>query len=259
MNQYKAIYGPVSSRRHGISLGIDPIGAPSVCSFDCVYCQLGEIQVKTQQPQVFVPTEKIAQELSQIDTSEIDLVTLSGSGEPTLASNLGAILTVAGEITGKPTLVLTNGTLLRLPEVRSDLNRASRVSVKLDAVNNITLHRINRPVSGITWSDLWLGIKEFAQGYSGEFTIQTMVLHPWDESDLQTYINLVQELNPKEIHLNTPTRPKPLTYQLDARGNHDPGIARPYPVQQLRLVDSEVLEDMKSAIQKKTRILVRYF
>lgn len=254
---FTSVYGPVTSWRYGRSLGIDPIGVQSTCSFNCVYCQLGEIQVRTSQRHVFVPTEKIIQELHAFAPWDVDVVTLSGNGEPTLALNLAEIISQVKEITKKPVLVLTNGTLLGDPDVQAALSLADKVSVKLDAVNSDQLRRVNRPVMELDWQNIWTGIQAFRQGYSGHIGLQTMLLTPPNQSSQDTYIELVRSLHPDEIQLNTPTRPKPLTHQLDGRGNHTPTESRPYPVQQLKQVSGDVLQAFAAKIQDATNIPVR--
>lgn len=254
---FTSVYGPVTSWRYGRSLGIDPIGLKSTCSFNCVYCQLGEIQVRTSQRQVFVPTEKIIQDLQAFAPWDVDVVTLSGNGEPTLALNLTEIISQVKEITHKPVLVLTNGTLLGNSDVQAALSLADKVSVKLDAVNQDQLRRVNRPVMELDWLKIWTGIQEFRQGYPGEMAIQTMLLTPPNQPSQETYVQLVRVLHPDEIQLNTPTRPKPLTHQLDGRGNHTPTESRSYPVQQLKRVSGDVLQAFATKIQDETNIPVR--
>lgn len=259
MNSHKYVYGPVQSWRYGRSLGIDPIGAVSTCSFNCVYCQLGEIEQKTRQRSVYVTTNRIIDDLkSFFPWEDVDIITLSGSGEPTLGLNLGEILTQVGEITAKPTLVLTNGTLLSSPQVREQLNLADKVSVKLDGANFEQIQRIDRPVPELNWSELQQGLRDFATQYPGELSIQTMVLAPWSPSTLTGYIEIVSELAPKEIQLNIPRRPKPLAYQVDARGNHSLDNSRPYEVKQLRCVNAEVIKAIASAVNEATKISVRW-
>src|SRR5512134_31436 len=121
LENVSSVYGPVRSWRVGMSLGVDPICINSVCSFNCTYCQLGFIQVRINERQVFVPTDKVMTDLQASRWREADIITVSGSGEPTLAANLGSIVQGLKAHTGKPVLVLTNGTLLHLPQVQEDL------------------------------------------------------------------------------------------------------------------------------------------
>ena len=252
-----SVYGPVNSWRFGRSLGVDVIGAISTCSFDCVYCQLGEIEQLKIDRQVFISTAQILQDLQSFAPWDIDVITLSGSGEPTLALNLGEILTKVKELTAKPLVVLTNGTLLKDPDVRAALALTDRVAVKLDAVSSEQLRRVNRPVSEVNFSDIWQGIQLFRADYPGKLAVQTMILSAWNSETQSDYINRIQLLLPDEIQLNTPSRPKPLTHQLDARGNNEIADCV-YPANTLKCVDSEYLKTFADRIQQQTGISVRW-
>jgi wyosine [tRNA(Phe)-imidazoG37] synthetase (radical SAM superfamily) len=250
-----SVYGPVPSWRFRRSLGIDPIGPVSTCPFNCAYCQLGEIQRQTLERQVFIPTEQIRRDLQAFAPWDVDVVTLSGSGEPTLALNLAAILSAAREITGRPVAVLTNSTLLGNAGVRQALGQADIVAAKLDAVSDEQLRRINRPVAGLDWAGIWAGLEQFRREWQGKLAIQTMLLSPWPPEDQARYARLMQQLQPDEIQLNTPTRPRPLERQLETRGAR--GLSRPYPVQILKSVSREVLQEWAGNIEAETGIPVR--
>jgi wyosine [tRNA(Phe)-imidazoG37] synthetase (radical SAM superfamily) len=254
---FQSVYGPVQSWRYGRSLGIDPIGTISTCSFNCVYCQLGEIERHISQRQVFIPTEVIRHDLQAFAPWDADVVTISGSGEPTLALNLGEIIAEIQQLTRKPVIVLTNGTLLTDPDVRQVLQLATEVAVKLDAVSADQLIRINRPTHTVNWQKLYAGIEQFRQDYRGKFSLQTMVLSPWKEAQQHAYFDLIRQIQPQEIQLNTPTRPKPLTRQLEGRGNHSPSELRSYPVRILKPVSRDVLQSLAMAIEQVTGIPTR--
>lgn len=255
--QFQSVYGPVQSWRFGRSLGIDPIGTISRCSFDCVYCQLGEIEDKTSDRQCFVPTETIRQDLqTYAPWDDVDYITVSGSGEPTLALNLGEILTLAKTMTHKPTAVLTNGSLLDDPQVRADLAIADAVAVKVDAIRPETWERVNRPTDTIQWSTQWSSLLKFRQDYPGRLLIQTMLLFPWSEAEQVYYIEHMQQLHPDEIQLNTPTRPKGMGHHLEARANH-PLAETPYPARSLKPVTREALEEFRNHVWHATHIPVR--
>lgn len=255
LSAFTSVYGPVLSWRFGRSLGIDPIGSISTCSFNCAYCQLGDIQRHTAQRQVFVPTDQIARDLEAFAPWNVDVVTLSGSGEPTLALNLEEILVTSKTLIGRPTVVLTNSTLLRDATVRQALSCADIVAAKLDAVSSEQLQRVNRPVEGLDLPDILAGLEQFRGEYSGHFAIQTMLLTPWSEDMQAEYIRLMQQLKPDEIQLNTPTRPRPLNRQLETRGAR--GRSRPYPTQMLKQVTHDVLQAFADRIQEATHIQVR--
>ncbi|WP_414578085.1 radical SAM protein [Anabaena sp. CCY 9402-a] len=256
-SRHSLVYGPVKSWRFGSSLGIDPIGEVSICSFNCVYCQLGQIQVHTTERRIFVPTAQIFEDLRSLSPDEkIDVVTLSGSGEPTLALNLDEILAIAKQLTKLPTVVLTNSSLLGDRMVRDALQLADIVSVKLDAISSHQWQRINQPIGTMNLPDILAGIAQFRGEYTGHLAIQTMVLSSWTTEMLEDYIQLVQSLSPDEIQLNVPSRPRALVRQLDARGNNafesDCGDFR-----QINCISVDVLNALADAIYFATKIPVR--
>lgn len=253
-----SVYGPVKSWRFGNSLGIDPIGVVSTCSFNCVYCQLGQIQARTSQRQIFVPTSQLIEDLQVLAPDEqVDVVTLSGSGEPTLALNLGEILAIAKQITKRPTVVLTNATLLRDTQVRHALKSADIVAAKLDAISSNQLQRVNQPVATINLPHIRAGIEQFRGEYQGNLAIQTMVLSPWTTEMIELYIQQIQRLQPDEIQLNVPTRPRVLVRQLEARGN-DAAELIPDTMHQLKRINADILTTLADTINCATNIPVRY-
>ena len=254
--KFPTVYGPVKSWRYGRSLGIDPVGKISTCSFDCVYCQLGAIERVTSDRQIFIPTDRIVSDLQAFAHFDVDVVTLSGSGEPTLALNLGDILTQVKSITQKPTVVLTNGTLLDDDRVRNELAIADRVALKIDATSPDELRRVNRPDSSLNWDKIWQGMAQFSQMYRGKLDIQTMLLWDWNETQKVSYLRLVETLSPHEIQLNVPKRPKPANRQLDGRGNHSDD--RPYAVRHIKCLDLDRVAKLAEFLQQETGISVRY-
>jgi wyosine [tRNA(Phe)-imidazoG37] synthetase (radical SAM superfamily) len=253
---FSSVYGPVQSWRFGQSLGVDPIGPVSTCSFNCVYCQLGAIECQKCDRQVFIATQHICHDLQEFAPWDVDTITLSGSGEPTLALNLGRILTMVKAMTKKPVGVLTNGSLLADPAVRAELAIADRVAIKADAITIGQFRRINRPSAEVDLTLFWSGLQQFRQCYSGHLAIQTMLLTPWSDRDQADYIARMSALLPDEIQLNTPTRPKPRQHRLDARGNQLP--ASPDPVQWLKPVRADVLQTFGDRIQATMGVPVRY-
>src|SRR5688572_13838007 len=136
MTEVSTVYGPVDSWRLGRSLGVDLLCVDSVCSLRCVYCQLGRVNVRTAERRVFGRTA----------WREADCVTFSGSGEPTLAENLGEVMREVKRLTALPVNVLTNSAQLASARVRRDLRGADAVFCKLDAGEEETFRIINRPV-----------------------------------------------------------------------------------------------------------------
>jgi wyosine [tRNA(Phe)-imidazoG37] synthetase (radical SAM superfamily) len=212
------VYGPVRSWRVGRSLGIDLLSANSICSFRCIYCQLGSINVHTCERRIFVPTSQVLGDLQASRWQDADIITLSGSGEPTLAANIGEVIQRIKLITGKPVLVLTNATLLNDPAVRRDLSAADKVFCKLDAADERTFKMIARPVPGLTLSSIVAGIRRFRKEYDGYLAVQVMLM-PLHRRQETAFADMLNEIRPDEVQLNSPLRPIPRTWMPKARGN----------------------------------------
>lgn len=249
------IYGPVHSWRMGWSLGVDLLLQSSICSFNCIYCQLGDIQVKTAQRELFVPTDKLEYDLRQSHWQRADVVTFSGSGEPTLALNLGEALHLVKEYTGKRTLVLTNATLLHDAAVRRDLCHADEVACKLDAATDTVLQRMNRPVAGVTLARIVDGIKALRANYTGKLSLQCMFM-PTNLEDVEALVTLVEHLAPDEVQLNTPKRPYPMQWVLESRGNHREALV---DSRTLRTISQEQADAIELAIQQRLSVPVKLF
>jgi wyosine [tRNA(Phe)-imidazoG37] synthetase (radical SAM superfamily) len=214
-----SVYGPVNSWRLGRSLGIDLLLIDSICSFECVYCQLGKINRVTTTREVFVPTQKVLDDLAQCDLSEVDVITFSGSGEPTLAKNLGEAIREIKKRTGKPAIVLTNATLLYLEEVRAEIREADKIFCKLDAWSKNTFEKFDRPHRDVTLDSVIHGIKMLRKEFSGFLAIQTMLLRALTDFELEEFGSLLREIAPEEVQLNIPTRAIPREFILESRGN----------------------------------------
>jgi len=147
----KYIFGPVASRRLGLSLGVDIVPA-KVCSLDCIYCQVGRTTKKTVKRREYVPIRKVLAELkARLDKGlRADYITISGSGEPTLNSKIGVLIDRIKKITDIPVAIMTNGTLLYMADVRRDCRKADVVLPSLDAADEETFEKINRPNRNIS-------------------------------------------------------------------------------------------------------------
>lgn len=213
------IYGPVNSWRLGRSLGVDVLCIDSICSFACVYCQLGKINRLITERAVFVPTSRILSDLRVSDWRNSDIITFSGSGEPTLALNLGETIEAIRRETGKPIAVLTNSTMLGDKAVRDEIGNADRIYCKLDAWSDDVLRRIDRPAPGITLESIIGGIRTLRADFDGFLGIQTMILSQPDESEVEKLVSIYRDLGPNEVELNLPLRPVPASWNIESRGN----------------------------------------
>ncbi|MFA4991417.1 MAG: radical SAM protein [Candidatus Omnitrophota bacterium] len=206
MAEPKYIFGPVFSWRLGVSLGIDPISqAGKVCTFDCVYCQLGETKTFSDKRKVFVPTKEILAELRSAPKRKIDYITFSSSGEPTLAANLGEIIREIRKIRKEKIAVITNSSLIDREDARRDLALADFVLVKLDAHNEGLFRDINRPMPGVRFSGIINGIKEFRAFYKGRLALQVMFVGKNKDSAAEI-AGFAKKLGIGEVQINTPLR-----------------------------------------------------
>ncbi|MGC8816240.1 MAG: radical SAM protein [Candidatus Hadarchaeum sp.] len=219
------VYGPVSSWRLGRSLGVDPICQKGkICSFDCIYCSLGPTTEKSVERRVFVTEDQVARALKRaVNKVRADVVTFSGTGEPTLARNLGQLIDIAREISGLPVAVLTNSSLKIRREVREDLAKADIVKGKLDVSDEQLLQAVNRPHSGIYFHEIVEGLKKFRAEFRGRFQLEVMLV-PENMKFSREIAKIAKEINPDEVQLNTPLRPsrvRPLTLQELTRVQDD--------------------------------------
>jgi len=214
------IFGPVPSRRLGRSLGVDLV-PHKVCTFDCVYCQVGRTTRKTTSREAFVPVETLMAELGEKlkRVPRPDYITLAGSGEPTLHSDLGAIIEGIHGITDVPVSVLTNGSLLYEPEVRAACARADLVLPSLDAGDDATFQRINRPAAGLTLARVVDAMIAFRRRFDGQIRLEVFLVAGVNSgpAQVQKIGALADKIEPDRIQLNTAVRPtadadiKPLT------------------------------------------------
>ena len=209
----KYVYGPVPSWRLGSSLGIDPISQEKkVCSFDCLYCQLGKTAFFSDERKVFVPVSSIIEELDSLPPLKIDYITFSGAGEPTLAENLGEMIKAVKKIRKDKIAVITNSSLLYRQDVRQGLLCADLVVAKLDACSREIFETINQPIGSILFDDVVSAIKKFKNIYKGKLAIQVMCMEKNRKCAEETG-KIIAEIAPDEIQVNTPLRPcgvKPL-------------------------------------------------
>ena len=208
---YKYLFGPVPSRRLGISLGIDLI-PKKVCSLNCVYCEVGKTTKLTLERKEYVLYDKVIAELQQFMSGkpELDYITFSGSGEPTLNSRFGDVLKFIK--TNYPEIkiaVLTNGTLLYDKTVREELLLADVILPSLDAVSQEVFEKIDRPEPNINISEYIQGLVDLRKEYKGEIWLEILLLKGYNDSkeELLKLKDAVLKINPDSVQLNTLDRP----------------------------------------------------
>ena len=211
---YKYIYGPVPSWRLGRSLGIDPVFCKrKICTFDCVYCQIGETEIFSDERKVFVPSEEIINELKILPPIEVDYITFSGRAEPTLAKNIGGIIRAVKKERDEKIAVLTNSSLLYRKDVQNDLMPVDFIAAKLDASSQGLFESINKPLESIKFDTVVSAIKEFKKVYKGKLALQIMFVEA-NKDYAKDIARIAKDINPDEVQINTPLRPsrvKPLS------------------------------------------------
>lgn len=210
----KYIFGPVHSWRLGRSLGIDPIStSDKICSMNCVYCQVGETSVYSHERKEYVATRDVIDEIKSLSLIDIDYLTFSSNGEPTLAKNLGDMIEELRTIRKERIAVITNSTLMYREDVQKDLCLADFVLAKLDACDQETLSTVNRAMESISFSRVVDGIRNFRQKFDGKLDLQIMFVDT-NRKYAKEIAGIARDIAPDEIEINTPLRPsgvKPLT------------------------------------------------
>ncbi len=204
------IYGPVPSRRLGLSLGVSPIPRKT-CNYSCVYCQLGRTNHMTNTRNMFYKIEDIINEFKAILDKNIqfDVITIVGEGEPTLYLGLGDLIKEIKTLTMKPIAVITNGALLYEKQVRNELAIADIVLPTLDAYDEISFKKINRPHGSITYEKIINGINLFSNEYFGKLWLEMMFMKDIndDEVSISKYRSILNNIKYDRLYLNTPVRP----------------------------------------------------
>ncbi|NMC69029.1 MAG: radical SAM protein [Myxococcales bacterium] len=204
------VYGPVWSRRLGRSLGVDLVPY-KVCSYDCVYCQLGRTTRKTVRRGEFAPVGEVLADVRRALASgpAPDFLSLAGSGEPTLHAGLGELIAALRRRTTIPVAVLTNGSLLLRPDVRRELARADLVLPSLDAGDARTFRRVNRPHPSLRFDEMVEGLAEFTAGFAGTVWLEVFLLDGWTTMPAQVarLADLARRIAPARVQLNTVARP----------------------------------------------------
>lgn len=208
MKEY--LYGPVPSRRLGVSLGLDVVPS-KVCSLNCVYCQLGPTATpQTRRRRYFPPAEFLAVvERRAPELPHIDYAAFAGSGEPTLNADLGGLIAGVQDRLEAPVCVITNGTLAGDAELRRELAAADLLLPSLDAADQPTFERINRPAPGLRIEEIIAGLAELRREAGGRFWLEIMLAAGIndDAEHLDKLRAAVERIDPELVQLNTVVRP----------------------------------------------------
>ena len=204
------VYGPISSRRLGSSLGVDII-PHKTCCFNCIYCQVGRTPNQTIERKEYVSMDDILVQVKEAlkANAKIDYITFSGSGEPTLNSRIGEMIHEVKVMASIPVAVLTNGALLFRKEVRDDLLEADLVLPSLDAANQEVFEKVNRPYPGLLIEGIVEGIRKFILEFEHEVWLEVMLVKGINDSwkDVVKLASIIDRIGPARVQLNTVVRP----------------------------------------------------
>jgi len=206
-------FGPVPSRRLGKSLGINNIISPKICSYSCIYCQVGKTARPSLRRQPFYEPDVIMKEveahLKKLSSGDQpDYLTFVSNGEPTLDINLGRSIKLLKKL-NVPIAVITNSSMLSDDSVRDDLNQADWVSLKIDAADADTWQKVNRPAEGLVFETLLEGLRLFAGEYRGELRTETLLCKRINDSqeNLMGVASIISTLAPGRAYISIPIRP----------------------------------------------------
>jgi wyosine [tRNA(Phe)-imidazoG37] synthetase (radical SAM superfamily) len=204
------VFGPVPSRRLGLSLGIDLI-PPKTCTMDCTYCECGATTDCRVARASFVDPAIVLAELEAVlaDAPRLDFITISGSGEPTLSSDLGAVIDAIRGLTDARVAVLTNASLVTDPAVRAELSKADVIVPSLDAVSREAFDRVNRPHESLDPAGIVEGLVALRSEFSGEIWLETVIVAGVNDSDDEIALigEAVRRIRPDRVQINTVVRP----------------------------------------------------
>lgn len=210
------LFGPIPSRRLGRSLGINNI-PPKVCSYSCVYCQVGlTTQLSVDRKEYYTPMMIYTETKNRLfelksKNEVVDYLSFVPDGEPTLDINLAETIKLLKDF-GFKIAVFTNSSLIWKKEVCNALNLADYVSVKIDSTDEKIWRKINRPSPRLDLHKILNGVLEFSKHYSGKLVTETMLIDKINnnEDDQIKTAEFIIKVNPEVAYLTIPTRPTPI-------------------------------------------------
>jgi len=236
MTQY--VYGPVLSRRIGRSLGVDLVPLKT-CTLNCVYCQLGPTPATTLRRAEYVPADQVVEQVRArlAEGAAVDYVTLGGSGEPTLHDSFGQIAERVREFAPAPIALLTNGTLFHLPEVRAACGAIDLVIPDLDAGDEETFRRVNRPHPDLSVEKIVGGLAALRDEFAGQIWLEVFLVPGLNTTDehVRKLRAQIERIRPDRIDLNTAVRPPAEDY--------------------VRRVPAERLEQIRDMLGPRARVI----
>ena len=205
---YKHVFGPVPSRRLGISLGVDLV-KPKSCNMNCVFCECGATPKLAEQRESFKDIREVENEIkSVLKDVKPDYITFSGSGEPTLSKDLGEIINWIKDNTDVNVCLITNSLLLNNDEVIREVQRADLIIPTLNSVDDEIFHKINRPSKDIHVAMLMSGLRKLSAAYKGEIFLETFIIEGLNDSEdhIKRMAEFLKTIRFTKIQLNSLAR-----------------------------------------------------
>jgi len=249
MKNYKYLYGPVPSRRMGLSLGISPI-PKKTCNYSCIYCQLGRTDKMNIERQDFFPLEEIEEEfLNYIKKNKnYDVVTIVGEGEPTLYKSLGKLIYFLKKTTDKPIALITNGGLLKEQSIWKELLPLDIILPSLDASKENEFKNINRPHPSIEYKKVINGLIGFSKKFQGELWLEIMFVKDYNDSSksIERFKSILSKVSYDRLFLNTPVRPPAEKYVKEPREDFLNSAVKSLKATPINLLVSEGFESIEN-------------
>lgn len=243
----KYLFGPVPSRRLGLSLGVDLLPFKT-CTLDCIYCQLGRTTCLTLKREKRVSPEEVLAEIRSRSEDEFDYLTLAGSGEPLLHQGLDEIIRGAKDLVDRPVVVLTNGTLFSRQEVREEVMEADLIVPSLDAATQATFEGVNRPHPDLLINEIIEGLARLREEFAGEIWLEVMLVKDKNDFEAELIAEAAERIGPDRVQLNTVVRPPAEPIQPLS------------PEEMERMLDvfsgAEVIAEWGRDLSKKTEVLI---
>jgi wyosine [tRNA(Phe)-imidazoG37] synthetase (radical SAM superfamily) len=243
----KYLFGPVPSRRLGLSLGVDLLPFKT-CTLDCAYCQLGRTTCLTLAREKRVSPEEVLAEIRSRSEDKFDYLTLAGSGEPLLHLALDEIIRGAKEAIDRPVVVLTNGTLFFRDEVRKEVMEADLIVPSLDAATQSTFERVNRPHPDLLIDEIIEGLVRLREEFAGEIWLEVMLVKDLNDFEAPLIAEAAERIAPDRVQLNTVVRPPAEPVQPLS------------PEEMEKMLDifsgAEVIAEWERDLSKKTEVLI---
>lgn len=273
---FKHVFGPVPSRRLGVSLGVDLV-TPKSCNMNCVFCECGATRELKLKRESFKDIDEVKNEiLEAIKIVKPDYITFSGSGEPTLSKDLGKIIEWIKSNLEIKVCVITNSLLLEDNEVVKELEKADLIMPTLNSVDNLIFKKINRPSAQIDVSQVMRGLENLSKKYKGKIYIESFIIEGLNDSNEHTekMVTFLKNINFTKLQLNTLDRPgtenwvQPASYETMQRIKNkylELGISNVEIVKEMKELDKkievneELLKNMKEKREYSEKDLKKIF